>query len=284
MGWNAKYWDALDQLYWDPDYLGLRSIAQLRWRRSDGWISVPDPEVNLSGPLYTRGRNSSAWRDHLHRQEEILNHLFNLTFAIAPDDLIARTLLHHLEILDPGPFQSLGREVRQRYGWGANNMQQDGLFVSEAVAVGIEMKLTATSSATQIAKYAALLMWEERYSGKKTHLGLLYIVPATAMKNHWRKCGLQGPVIDADFVDRTNGIELPSEIRALIDNNPEHWRSTLSRMKLAVISWHQLRDRLDRVRGELNPSTPGDQTLVRLISGFLDQLGVHQGTGLGAED
>jgi hypothetical protein len=28
MTWNLKYWDILDQLYWSPKYIGLRSIQK----------------------------------------------------------------------------------------------------------------------------------------------------------------------------------------------------------------------------------------------------------------
>ena len=76
---------------------------------------------------------------------------------------------------------------------------------------------------------------------------------------------------------------LPRQIRSLIENEPELWESTLRRMVLGVISWRDLRQCLADVRDELDPATPGEQTLVRLIDGFLDQLAVHQYTGLVGE-
>ena len=57
MTWNQKYWDALDQLYWTPKYLGLSSIPQRKWKREDGLICVPEELVNKSGP--TQGREAN---------------------------------------------------------------------------------------------------------------------------------------------------------------------------------------------------------------------------------
>ena len=50
-------------------------------------------------------------------------------------------LIEPLGFEDRGPFESLGREVRDRYGWGNKNVtQQDGLFVSPQSIVGVELK------------------------------------------------------------------------------------------------------------------------------------------------
>jgi len=52
MAWNNKYWDIMDQLYWSPQYLGIRSIPKKHWKKQDGLICVPEELVNNTGPLY----------------------------------------------------------------------------------------------------------------------------------------------------------------------------------------------------------------------------------------
>jgi hypothetical protein len=60
MAWNDKYWDIFSNLYWTPRYLGLKSIAQDKWRIDEDRISIPRALVgNKSGPLYTRSRTIS---------------------------------------------------------------------------------------------------------------------------------------------------------------------------------------------------------------------------------
>jgi len=44
----------------------------------------------------------------------------------------------------------------------------------------------------QIIKYAALLTLEELHKGPREQLGLLFIVPESAIESHWKKCGLKG--------------------------------------------------------------------------------------------
>jgi hypothetical protein len=51
-------------------------------------------------------------------------------------------------------------------------------------------------------------------------------------------------------------------------------------MKLAVISWEALRFKMNTLQKNLDTSHRGDQTLSRLISGFLAQLEVHRDTGI----
>ena len=152
--------------------------------------------------MYRRVRKANELRDDLHGKEEILNNIFNLTYAIAPDGLIHRTLVEPLGLPMGGTYTSLGREIGARYGWKGNTTQQDGLFVNDQVAVAVELKLGSKSWDGQVLKNSALLTWEELYSGEKAGIGLLYIVPETALPNHWKVCGLNGPKIDPDFLER----------------------------------------------------------------------------------
>ncbi|MCP4308854.1 MAG: hypothetical protein GY788_29060 [bacterium] len=69
--------------------------------------------------------------------------MFNLTVAIAPDTVISSLFLEPLGFVDPGPFESLGREIGERYGCrkSENVTQIDGVFISEKSIAGVELKL-----------------------------------------------------------------------------------------------------------------------------------------------
>ncbi len=282
MTWNQKYWDALDQLYWTPKYLGLSSIPQRKWRRENGWICVPEELVNKSGPLYSRGIRSADIVEHLHRQEEILNHVFDITFAVAGDQIIERLFFHPLGFQDKGPFESVGREVQTRYGWGAfgNVTQQDGFFASDKSAIGVELKLRASTWPEQIIKYVSLLAWEEQAKGHRDQLGLLFIIPETAIARHWKKCGLDGPEIDAGFLDHINREKLNRKILDLVETRRDDIASVLDRLTLNVVSWSSFLESLLQIEKELDGSKVGDQTLLRLLRGFTAQLQQHEGTGI----
>lgn len=282
MTWRNKYWDIIDQLYWWPRYLGLTSINQRHWRIEGDRLSIPLNMVNRSGPLYSRGAKIADLIEDLHGKEEVLNHVFDLTFGIAPDALIEACLAQPLGFRDSRPYESIGREVQDRYNWGAqtNVTQQDGFFVSPHSAMGVELKLGSSSWPGQIAKYAALLTWEEMKTGRRDHLGLLFVAPESARESHWRKCGLAAGEIGADCLDRTWERPLPAPVQRLFENDRDHVADILERLQLAFQSWSELRDSLIRHSATLDRTQPGDQTLGRLIDGFLAQLDAHRSTGL----
>ena len=156
MPWNDKYWDIISNLYWTPRFIGLKSISRDKWKVAGDWISIPRELVTSSnGPLYFRARKIDELKTYLHGQEEILNHFFNLVFSIAGDEILSTLFCRPLEIVDHGPFDSIGREVGARYGWRdkENVTQQDGFFVSPSSLIGVELKLDSTSWPEQIAKY-----------------------------------------------------------------------------------------------------------------------------------
>ncbi len=286
MGWNSKYWDILNQLYWTPKYLGLRSIKKDLWQVEGDRVSIPIDELISGASLYTRKLRIADLRDDLLGKEEILNHVFDLTFGIAPDELLRHAFLTPLGIDDLGPFESLGGEVAKRYGWGDsdNVTQQDGLFISSNSAVAVEIKLASKSSPEQILKYAALLTWEELATGRRDNLGLLYIIPQDALQTHWSNCGLAGAEVASDFLDRSWKRPLPANIRKFVDKHRDDVAGVLGRLKLGVMSWADFRARLAGFSEQVGGANAGDQTLRRLISGFISQIDMHRSTGLSDYD
>jgi hypothetical protein len=290
MKWNQAYWDNLIQIYWEPTkFLGMRSKARKDCKELDKMICVPMEFLGRNGRLYTRKSKASGLRNSLQKSEEILNQIFNLTFSIAPDALINEALFKPLGFSDAGPIVSIGvSEIAKRLQWGENDniTQHDALFASDRSLVGVELKLRAPSSPEQIAKYATLFTWYEMTAGtQRPQIGLLFVVPKTASKDaHWKKCGLAGPMIDRSFVARKWKTPLNSTIRRFIAEHEREVQSTLDRMRLGLISWTWLRSSLCELRASLDMTNPGDQTLERLIAGFVAQLDDHQGTGIVPSD
>lgn len=282
MPWNEKYWDMIGNIYWTPRFLGLKSIPQKTWQVGEGVISIPRDRVEGSnGPLYTRARKLSDLRVYLNGQEEVLNHFFNLTFSIMPDAIIARLLCQPLSIEDDGPFDSLGRDLALRYGWkpSENVTQPDGFFVTGKSLIAVELKLTSTSWPEQLAKYLALMLWEERQSGLRFNLGLLFIVPEAALAAHWSTLGLKEAELDPQFIERLDIDKLPRRITELFEGNPGEVQSIVERLRMNVVSWSWLAQELWTIEQTLDPSSVGDQTLLRLLTGFRKQVESHDSTG-----
>ena len=195
MSWQSKYWDALDQIFWSLKYVGIANIPEEQLVREGGMISVPEDQLAKGGRLYRRVRNAAEQREYLLAQEEPLNHVFDIAFAIAPDALVEDALLKPLGLTDGGTFETIGREARERYQHIEKTQfqQQDGFFVSQNSAIGVELKLGSRSSPDQVMKYAMLFALEELHSGPKQNIGLLYITPE-AGDNHWKSCGLLEPL------------------------------------------------------------------------------------------
>ena len=169
MAWNDKYWDIISNLYWTPRYLGLKSIPRDQWH-IDGDRGL-DPSrthcQHTSGPLLLPGPARSAKQSCTSTvRRKSSTYRPNLVFSIVGDEVISRLLCQPLRISDPGPFESIGREIGLQYGWrkSENVTQQDGFFVSPSSLIGVELKLGSTSWPEQIAKYVALIIWEEAFS------------------------------------------------------------------------------------------------------------------------
>ena len=284
--WNSKYWDIVYDFYWSPKYLGFQSIGRKKWTERDGLVCIPSNEVNKNGPIYTRALREGENADDLKRKEEILNHIFNLTFGIAATSVVQKLLFEPLGFEDQGPIESLGREVRTRYGWGEDNVtQQDGLFVSPASVVGVELKTgaRASSSDKQILKYALLMCCEECNSGQKENAGLLFIVPEKWLHTHWQRCGVPDDgQIDRTFLDLNSRKELMTRLLNSRTNLSEcAFLSLLDRLKLAAISWSEFLQAMSRMVGSLDQEEQGGQTLTRLLGGLCAQITEQEGTDVG---
>jgi len=289
--WNQKVWDVIRNLYWTPRYVGFSSISKDKYPVD---CNVPPALVAPGWRLYRRKRKVNDLLKYLSGQEEILNYFLNIAFAIAPDAVLSRLLCAPLDIVDAGPFETFGTEMALRYGWNENLTQPDMFLTSEKSLVGVELKLDSRSSPMQLAKYVALMAWEqEKTRRRRDTLGLLFIVPEKSLKLHWSKLGVDdcsgsdSPVEPStirrcppNFFDKLIHAELPPRVRQLFESESGSIRGEIERLRLAAISWKWLRDEIISIESELDCSIRGDQTLQRLLGGLRSQIEEHENTGI----
>ena len=281
MSWNRKYWDMLTNIFWTRRYMGLESIHKKKWTMSQEHICIPKSEVPASGGIYVRKRGEAELLKYLRSQEEILNHVFDLTLAIASDEVVRRLLFNPLGFDGSGPIESLGREVKVRYGWKRNVTQQDGFFVSPESIVGVELKLGSETTSEQVLKYVTLMHCEEVITGTRPNVGLLFIVPEASRDTLWEQCGISASgEIDGLYLDGVDTRDLAKHMQTSIRENGEAFEGLLNRLKLAVISWSELDEAMSEIATRLEPDRAGDQTLIKLLEGFQAQLRDHDGTGM----
>ncbi|MGI8705122.1 MAG: hypothetical protein ACR2JJ_04920 [Sphingomicrobium sp.] len=277
MSWSSKYWDAVHQFYWEPSYLGLASIPKGKWGNDPKVIQLSKSLIQDGGTLYTRRGTSKENLKRLLALEETLNHVFEITFAIAPDAVIAECFCQPLGIEDAGPFARLGREVAERYVWG-NVTQQDGYFVSSQSAVGVELKLSAPTSATQVLKYLALMVQEQKVGGGKKSLGLLYVTPKVDPASLWKQCAADanGQLAD-DWLSQFEGSQLNPTLGKLLQTYPSEFADAARKVRLGHISWQCLAGVCRTIVSRLSPHSLGDEALIRLLSGFVEAVERHEG-------
>ena len=281
MSWNRKYWDMLANIYWTPRFMGLTSISRKKWTTSQNHIGIPKNEIPANASIYVRTRAEAEQMAYLRSQEETLNHVFNLTLAIAGDEVVRRLFFKPLGFDGNGPIKSLGREVKARYGWKGNVTQQDGFLVTPDSIVGIELKLGSKTSSEQVLKYVTLMHREELITGNRPNVGLLFIVPDTSRDSIWEQCGISGSgEIDESYLDGEITQNLAEHMQKRIEEHGKAYRGLLNRLNLAVTSWSDFDESMSEIVSDLAPHRAGDQTLIKLLEGFQAQLRDHEGTGI----
>lgn len=279
MNWTRKYWDTLEQLYWTPKYLGLKSIPKRIWGDDEKVIQLPRNRVSQRGSIYTRDGNWLSNDRKMRGLEETLNHIFDLTFAITPD-AVTSTLLHQkAEIEDEGPFESVGREIGERYGWGgANVTQQDGLFVSASSILNVELKLGSKTQPVQVLKYLMITLQEEKLEGRRPNIALLYVTPHTTAEVMKQAGADENGQLPKGFVREFDPAKLNATARAMVKSDLSALEDVATRIRLFHISWSELAANCEAMIGNLDQRQIGDQTLVRLLSGFAGAIKAHRGT------
>lgn len=276
--WTRKYWEILDHLYWSPHYLGLKSIPQKHWTIDGDRVSIPRTMTNSKGPLYRRLRSGAEYWDFVRRQEEVFAHIFDLTFAVLPGDVVGDVLHPFVGVTARHAYESLGTQVRTRYGGGEhdNVTTPDAFLVAPEAILAVELKFDAKTSLDQLAKYLMLFTAEERLMGTRTDLNLLYVLNRDPRATLEKQLGFVATEIDETLFERLRDAVKNERVHKFLDEHSSAAKDTLRRLRVQGVTWQMLLDRLTELSRSLAHATSaGDRTLKRLIDGLISEIRDH---------
>ncbi len=280
MSWTDKYWDAVEQLYWTPKYLGLKSISKKHWEVSENRVSVPKSMTNPNGPLYRRVTNGKDFSKFIRHQEETFNHIFELTFGILDGEIINQIFCQLLGKNHHDRLKGYGRELGLELGFPKlyGISQPDGFFVGNHWTVAVELKFDAKTSMDQLAKYLLALTLEREKNLDRKPVQLVYIAPEPekllkdAFPFETANCG-------SYQLAEILAASKPSVVTPLLDMEATA-SSVLEDLKISAVSWRDL----DRVLSDLamgySRQTSEGRTVAGLLRGLLNEMRLHPGSGL----
>ncbi|OJH07371.1 MAG: hypothetical protein AOY29_03750 [Alcanivorax borkumensis] len=276
MTWSEGYWDIINELYWVPSYLGLKSIPKRHWTVEGNMVCVPKSMTNPSGPLYRRVRSGDDYEAFIRRQEETFNHILNLTLSILPGEVVAEIFGPVANFSVPGDLKVLGKSISNRYSWiaGANATTPDAFLLSESCIFAIEIKFNAKTSLDQLAKYVALIAGEEIQNGKRDFVNLLFVYPLKANEKFISQTNINPVDIGPRYFDMLSDSVGNARVKSLYLSEQESIRDTLSRLNVRCITWQDLYGQIISFMEKLGESN-GDKTLFRLLSGLASEILFH---------
>lgn len=282
MGWNDKYWDLLNGLYWVPSYLGLKSIPRKHWRIEDDRVSVPKSMTNENGPLYRRIRSGQDYWDFVRRQEEIFNQLFDLALALLPGETLAGIFEELLETRRGTAnyvFQDSTMRAAHEWMHGENVTTPDSVLVSEDCIIAIELKFGAKTTLDQVAKYVAFLAGEIHQRQAIEHLSLLIIYPSDPEIKLEKQTSLRQGIIGKHNLGKLRESTHNQRVKALLAEEIDLVERTLDRTCISCVTWSSIANQIEtQIRG-LDDS-PGDKTLAAVLHGLLTEIKRHPLAGL----
>ncbi len=276
MPWTDKYWDAIHDLYWFPRYLGLKSIPQKLWTKTETTVTIPRTLTNPSGPLYRRIQSGAEYQTYVRRQEEIFNHIWNIALAVLPGDVVADLFNPLLGWQSDCDYSSHKGTTGDRYKSlsDGNVTSPDCLLLSERAVLAIEIKFNARTSLDQIAKYLSVLVAEEELGGVRGRLGLLYVYPTDAHRRFTREVGQAPAAIASMALDKIEAATEHPVVRKYMKENRERFKSALERLTVACITWNDVSSCINEYVRELG-NEKGDRTLSRVLSGLESEVRSH---------
>ena len=218
------------------------------------------------------------------KKEEIFSHFFNFTFSVAPDALLEKLFCAAVRVSDAGPFDFLGlTEIAEESTWQGKNVgQHDALIVSDRTAIAMELKTGSPSSPSQLVKYLALIV---RLLKERPHirmLELLFICPAGHRKKFSKVAASPRLSVPPDFLDR-HLQSVNADVQAVFASCPDETTRVLEELIIAVMTWSEVHLKLCDVRRRLKSADAYQQTLGRLLEGFIQQLEAQERTGIPRE-
>lgn len=281
MTWTKKYWDVVDQFYWAPQYLGLKSIPQNIWEVDGDKVSIPIEMINPKGPLYRRLKSGEEYWSYVRRQEETFNHIFDIVFGILPGDVICDILSVPTNIGTGHSYESYGRELCDRYGWGehSNITTPDGFFIAADSVLAVELKFNAKTSLDQLAKYLMLFVSEEVKYGRRANVDLLFIFNSDPVPTFKKQMGFEQGEISQQLFGELRDAAGNKRVVNFFNDNENEIRSVLGRLRIHCIDWQFFSQVLSAYASKLS-ETPGDCTLKKLLGGLVTEISNHPLSGV----
>jgi len=281
MSWTENYWEIVDEFYWVPSYLGLKSIPQKYWKLDKHTVTMPRVMTNSSGPLY---RRIGASKDHptfVRRQEETFNHIFNLALSIVPGEVVSHLFGDLIGVSGVHDYKLVSNSVCREYPWisGANVTTPDSFLLSTESTLAIEIKFNAKTSLDQLAKYVALIAGEEVYGDRHEHLSLLYIYPSKASEKFQRQTSLKPEEIDEKHFSLLERSTKNRHVKSFFGAEPGAVIEVLSRLTVSCVTWAQILDEILAYTRGLG-DTCGERTLKALLDGLASEVAHHPLTGV----
>lgn len=279
MNWTQKYWDALEQLYWTPKYLGLKSIPQRFWEVDGDRVSIPSAMTNPDGPLYRRVTTGKAFSKRVRGHEETFNHIFELTFGILDGELTNSIFCDLLNQTIDDTLTSYGRELGPAFGFPKlyDISQPDGYFVGNNWTLGVELKFDAKTSIDQLAKYLLAFTVERIHNRNRKPISLIYISPNPDRLQEEDFC-FSFEQIGPSLLDSIFDGARPSVQKHLRNLHTEA-AEVLQDLSVQAFSWIQLNNSIERVSANVSKTGPEGRTVTRLLSGLSEEIRNHPLSG-----
>lgn len=277
LGWTSRYWDILEQVFWKPSYIGLKSIPKSTWQIEDGRVSLPKELVNMKSQIYTRKRSRDEYWAFIQRQEETFNHAFDLTLGIMDGQTTVDLFGSLAKLESKKALSGFGREQLDRYSFlaNANATQPDGFLTSEEAILMIELKFNAPTSQDQLAKSLALALAEENLTGTRLEVALLYVVPGPDPKlKVQRQLGVRLDHLPDIPVELAIAEVQNETTRRYLEANKLLLEEMMRRIRITAISWSALHSSITDYVDVLGDG-PGNKTLTNLLSGLAEAIGIH---------
>lgn len=281
MSWSKAYWDAIEELYWEPSLLGLKSVSKALRTESPETVSIPRSRIRPGGSIYTRPEKASENFTRLKRLEVPLNHIFDICFSITPSSAMSEIFLTPAKIHDQGKFERLGREIATRFPGFTDNTatQQDGFFASPHTLLGVELKIDAPTSSEQLLKYAALMMAEERHSHRRANLQLTFVTPDVASAKTFAQCKLDEiGKPSGDYLGSFSNSKLSRVTKNALETDIKHFTDCIERLQVTHMSWSELAKACNNLADKARAAGGLAEALENLMRGMAQAIQDHPRT------
>jgi len=243
--WTDLYYEVVEYYFWEPQRIGRRRDPS---RKSQPW---------------------DYWRGKLQKQETAFNHILNLLFHMAPQELVDRAV-----------SALLGREVEglelvNAGGLDPNVVQPDMIFTDWKDLIFVEMKVDSRSSVDQFVKYAIAAQYILEGPEDLSSVDLVFLTKTKSHNKVWHRAKADGlDSFDALRRHAVRGLDGDMEVwreagvPRYMRENPgavPGLRNRVQSIGLALADYEGLSNVLREYAAE-------NQTVARLVDGVLAEL------------